>query len=134
MNSTGHPAADVFTVERPWGNFQQFLSNAPASVKIITVEPNQRLSLQRHQFRDELWQVIDGPVDVVVDDQPSTVGVGGRVWVPRGSVHRMGNTSAQDVRVLEIAFGFFDEDDIERLKDDYARLPVAAVQGSVVAN
>jgi hypothetical protein len=38
----------------------------------------------------------------------------------------MGNSSAGTVRVLEVAFGYFDEDDIERFDDDYERVPATA--------
>lgn len=116
-----HPLDDILTVHRPWGDFQQFLTNASASVKIITIAPEQRLSLQRHRERDELWQVIDGPVDVEVGGASSSVQAGERVWVARGAVHRMGNSGLTTVRVLEVAFGHFDEDDIERFEDDYDR-------------
>jgi mannose-1-phosphate guanylyltransferase/mannose-6-phosphate isomerase len=43
------------------------------------------------------------------------------VWVPCGATHRLGNIGSEPGRVLEMAFGEFDEDDIERLDDDYAR-------------
>lgn len=125
MTTISRPIDDVFTVVRPWGSFEQFLCNAPASVKVITVGAHQRLSLQRHQSRDELWQVLDGPVEVEVDGRRSTVTVGQRVWVPRLTMHRMGNAGEVDVRVLELAFGEFDEDDIERFEDDYARVPAS---------
>lgn len=107
--------------ERPWGSFEQFAHNETVTVKIITVAPRQRLSLQRHTQRDEFWQVMDGPADVEVAGHTSTVETGGRAWVPRGSTHRLGNPGTATVRVLEIAFGHFDEDDIERLVDDYDR-------------
>jgi len=35
----------------------------------------------------------------------------------------MGNSGTAAGRLLEIAFGTFDESDIERLEDDYARQP-----------
>jgi mannose-1-phosphate guanylyltransferase/mannose-6-phosphate isomerase len=132
MTTISQPPENVFTVDRPWGSFQQFLSNAPASVKILTVAPHQRLSLQRHQLRDELWQVIDGPVRVEVDGLESTVLAGERVWVPRLAMHRMSNPGNVDVRVLELAFGHFDEEDIERFEDDYSR--VAAPGAADVAD
>lgn len=119
------PLDEVFTIERPWGSFQQFLSNAPASVKVITVTARQRLSLQRHRLRDEMWQVLDGPADVEIDGLRSRAETGDRVWIPRGATHRLGNSGNVDVRVLEIAFGEFDEDDIERLEDDYRRIAPA---------
>lgn len=106
---------------RPWGRFDQFTANEPSTVKIITVEPGHRLSLQRHSHRSEYWVIIDGPVDVSVDDAAWTAEAGEKVWVPVGAMHRLGNSGTAPVRILEIGFGHFDEDDIERLEDDYAR-------------
>jgi mannose-6-phosphate isomerase len=115
------PADDVFVAERPWGEFQQFCLNQPVTVKIITVLPGHRLSLQRHGSRDEMWQVLDAPMDVQVGDRAWTAQVGERVFVPGGSLHRLGNSGDRPGRVLELAFGPFDEADIERLHDDYTR-------------
>lgn len=111
----------VFVAERPWGQFQQFVLNEPVTVKLITVEPGHRLSLQRHGERDEMWQVLDVPMDVQVGDRSWTAEVGERVYVPGGSLHRLGNSGDRPGRILEIAFGAFDEADIERLDDDYTR-------------
>ncbi len=116
------PLDMIMETTRPWGAFEQFAQNEAVTVKIITVAPNHRLSLQSHTQRDELWQVIDGPADVEVAGLASTVDAGGRAWIPRGSTHRLGNSGNTAVRVLEIAFGHFDEDDIERLVDDYDRV------------
>lgn len=116
-----NPTDDIFSVERPWGNFRQFVSNEQVTVKIITVAPGHRLSLQRHEHRGEMWQVLDVPIDVTVDDRTWSAEVGETVWVPRGAVHRMGNSGSAPGRLLEVGFGHFDESDIERLQDDYAR-------------
>lgn len=120
--AAGPPLATITGSERPWGSFEQFVHNEAVTVKIITVAPLQRLSLQRHTQRDEFWQVIDGPADIEVGGQANSVDAGGRAWIPRGSTHRLGNSGTDAVRVLEIAFGHFDEDDIERLVDDYDRV------------
>jgi len=111
----------VRTVDRPWGHFQQFVANEPVTVKTITVEPGHRLSLQRHDRRGELWQILDGPMDVVVGDRAWLAQPDELVWIPQGSAHRIGNPGDQPGRVLEIAFGAFEEEDIERLEDDYQR-------------
>ncbi len=116
-----NPTADVFEVERPWGTFRQFVSNEVVTVKIITVSPGHRLSLQRHEHRGEMWQVLDVPIDITVDERQWQANPGDTVWVPHGAVHRMGNSGTQAGRLLEVGFGFFDETDIERLEDDYAR-------------
>ncbi|TXR56418.1 phosphomannose isomerase type II C-terminal cupin domain [Quadrisphaera setariae] len=111
----------VFVAERPWGQFQQFVLNQVCTVKVITVEPGHRLSLQKHGERDEMWQVLDVPLDVQVGEKSWTAQVGEIVYTPKGSLHRLGNSGTRTGRILEIAFGDFDEADIERLHDDYAR-------------
>ncbi|MGL5828634.1 MAG: phosphomannose isomerase type II C-terminal cupin domain, partial [Angustibacter sp.] len=79
------------------------------------------LSLQRHEHRGEFWQVLDVPIEITVDGRTWTAAPGEQVWVPRGATHRMANPGKQPGRLLEIAYGDFDEADIERLQDDYAR-------------
>ena len=56
------PRAEVIEDTRPWGRFEQFTHNEVSTVKLITVAPGQRLSLQVHEHRDELWVVTRGPV------------------------------------------------------------------------
>ena len=121
MSATTHRLDSIFIEDRPWGRFEQFVSNEQVSVKVLTVTAGQRLSLQRHQLRDEMWQVLDAPLDVEVDERRWSAGVGERVWIPRGATHRLGNSGAAAARVLEVAFGHFDEADIERFDDDYNR-------------
>ncbi|MCE1177753.1 MAG: phosphomannose isomerase type II C-terminal cupin domain [Micrococcales bacterium] len=123
MSDLHDPREDVFTCERPWGQFQQFVSNETVTVKIITVQPGHRLSLQTHANRGEFWQVLDVPLDITIDDRTWVAEVGECVWVPQGAKHRMGNSGTAEGRVLEIAYGEFDECDIVRLEDDYARPP-----------
>jgi mannose-6-phosphate isomerase-like protein (cupin superfamily) len=115
------PREAIFTVERPWGNFQQFASNEHVTVKIITVQPGHRLSLQTHSHRGEFWQVLDAPIEVTVGERTWSAEVGESVWVPCGALHRMANKGDRPGRLLEIAYGDFDEADIVRLEDDYAR-------------
>lgn len=112
---------DVFVVERPWGSFQQFATNETVTVKTVTIAPGQRLSLQRHAERNEMWHILDHPVEVTVGDRSWTAHPGELVWVPVGALHRMGNSGQQPARILELAFGAFDEADITRVEDDYAR-------------
>ena len=121
LEQLADPRDGIFRVERPWGNFQQFVSNERFTVKIITVEPGHRLSLQTHDHRGEFWQVLDVPIEVTVGDRTWSAEPGESVWVPVGAVHRMANKGDQPGRLLEVAFGEFDEADIVRLEDDYAR-------------
>jgi mannose-6-phosphate isomerase-like protein (cupin superfamily) len=103
---------------RPWGVFDLFVANHHCTVKIITIRPGHRMSLQRHLRRDEAWHVIDGRLNVLHGTKEWTAETGDAVWIPRGTAYRMGNSGPTPTRVLEIASGALDEDDIEVLDDD----------------
>lgn len=107
--------------ERPWGRFERFSLNEPTTVKIITVDAAGILSLQRHVRRDELWSVLDGHLTVRVGDTEVAASAGDRFFIPRGVVHRVSAPTESGGRILEVAFGHFDETDIERLEDQYGR-------------
>lgn len=119
---SGHqdPRDAVFTSHRPWGRFQQCTTGVPVTVKTMTVDPGMRLSLQRHEHRGEMWQVLEGPVDVTVGDATWAAVQGEMVWIPAGTLHRLAAGQHRGV-VLEVCFGHFDEADIERFDDDFAR-------------
>lgn len=119
--SISDPRPDMFVEERPWGRFEQLVCNQPATVKIITVLPGCRLSLQTHAGRAEFWRVLDGTVDLTVGEETRPAGPGDEAWIPIGAIHRIGNSGEAPARILEIAFGDFDEGDIVRLDDDYHR-------------
>lgn len=110
--------------DKPWGNFIQYVLNDKCTVKVLTCDPGQKLSLQRHRYRDELWVALDSGAIVSLDGRSFSIDVGTEVWLPAGSIHRLSCSSSAttSVRVLEISLGNFSEDDIERLDDMYARV------------
>ena len=136
--------------KRPWGGFLQFTEGSLEAFfgaywqgidtgsdagrrdpKVLIVAPAQRLSLQLHHRRSELWRVLDGPVLVVHgpdrDNLVSDVMMPGEViHIPCGHLHRLGTSLTTWGRVAEIwehvdANNLSDENDIVRVQDDYAR-------------
>ncbi len=112
---------DVLLTQRPWGSFQQFALNTPVTVKIITIEPRRRLSLQRHALRAELWQILDSTLVITEGAATRSAEPGEMIWLAQGTIHRVANPGPSVARILEVAFGHFDELDIERLHDDFDR-------------
>lgn len=112
--------AAVVHDDRPWGGFDRFTLNETSTVKIITVAAGQRLSLQRHRHRDELWVALDPGLVFEIDGVRTEPEAGDRVLIRAGQTHRLASAGPRG-RILEIAFGHFDEDDIERLEDAYGR-------------
>jgi mannose-6-phosphate isomerase len=87
----------------------------------MTVLPGQRLSLQSHTGRAELWIVIDDGAVVQVGEQERACRAGEEIWIPANEKHRLSCGGSQPVRVLEVAFGNWQQDDIKRYADDYVR-------------
>jgi mannose-6-phosphate isomerase len=108
-------------VEKPWGKFEQYTHNLPCTVKIITVAPGGTLSRQYHHKRDELWVVLDPGACVELEGEVLYPEPEDKLFIPRGTVHRLSSAGEGLVRILEISFGRFDEDDIVRLDDVYGR-------------
>jgi mannose-6-phosphate isomerase len=107
-------------VVRPWGSFEQYANNEDVTVSLMTVLPNQRLSAQSHTGRAELWIALDDGAAVQVGDDISYPKAGAEIWIPVNTMHRLSSTGPT-VRVLEVAFGNWQQTDITRYSDDYAR-------------
>ena len=112
---------NVFQIERPWGNFRQFTQNESSTIKIITVKPNEILSLQSHKHRKEFWHVISGAGTVEIGITKKNTIVGDEHEITIGEKHRLG-AGPLGIQVLEIATGDFDEGDIVHYEDKYGRV------------
>lgn len=107
-------------VEKPWGNFEQFTENELVTVKILTVKPQESLSLQYHHKREEFWKVLSGRGEIRIGDSVFAGKEGDEYFIGRGQKHRL-STKKEEIKILEISFGDFEETDIVRLKDKYNR-------------
>lgn len=107
-------------VERPWGSFDQYAFNQEVTVSLITVQPGQRLSLQSHTGRSELWIVLDEGAEIIVDDEVFYPKRMEEIWIPVRAKHCLSSLGTE-VRVLEVAFGNWQQEDIMRFSDDYQR-------------
>lgn len=112
---------NIVSDRRPWGGFKRYVLNEVCTVKIITVNPGQILSKQRHFNRDELWVVLDPGLRIELGDRIIEAAPGEEVFIPRLAWHRLSCTGSAPGRVMEISLGAFDEDDIERTEDMYGR-------------
>jgi mannose-6-phosphate isomerase len=106
---------------RPWGKFRRFPHEGASSLKIITVKPGERLSLQYHNGRDEFWVVLDPGLEITVGERLWTPAPDEEIFIPRRSPHRARNVGTKPARFFEIWIGDSEESDIVRLSDDYDR-------------
>jgi len=107
---------------RPWGRYFVLEESPIHKVKRIEVQPGKRLSYQRHKFRAEHWLIVQGEGVMTLDGEIRKVKVGDSVDIAIGELHRIENTSNQELIFIEVQTGtYFGEDDIERVEDDFGR-------------
>lgn len=111
----------TLTVKRPWGKFDQFTHNEFSTVKIISVNPDESLSLQSHTRRSEFWRIIKGNGVVEIGDIKYNVKEDDEKNIPIGVKHRA-TAGPLGLVFLEIASGDFREEDFTRYEDKYGRV------------
>jgi mannose-1-phosphate guanylyltransferase/mannose-6-phosphate isomerase len=117
VESVIHP-----TVERPWGHYIVMDEGLGYKVKQIEVSPGSRLSLQMHQHRAEHWVVVQGTARVTTGTDVRLVTSNQSVYIPMKTAHRLENPDTEPLRLIEVQTGaYLEEDDIQRLDDDFSR-------------
>lgn len=107
--------------ERPWG-YYRVLHNVPGmKVKELTVNPGQKLSMQKHNCRAEYWIVSEGKASVAsqLDGgymMPAKVLEHHQEYkVPLGEWHQLSNPFDTPLKIVEIQYGVkCEEEDIVR--------------------
>lgn len=110
------------TVERPWGSYTVLEKGERYQIKRVVIYPNQKLSLQVHRHRSEHWVVISGTARVTRGKDVYYVHPSESTYIPVSTVHRLENPGRIPLQIIEVQNGdYLEEDDIERLEDDYGR-------------
>ena len=108
--------------ERPWGRYVDHFRTDKVVFKLIYVAPFKRLSLQFHEFRDEVWVHISGKGEAVIDDNVINLLPGSRLIINAGQSHRLINISGEELVIAEMQHGECSESDIVRIEDDFGRV------------
>lgn len=103
---------------RRWGEYRVLWDGASegagALSKELVLEPGRQLSYQRHAGRSEVWTVVSGEGEVVLDGRPFPVGPGSVVEVPAGCWHAA-RAGEGGMSLVEVQIGSpLVEEDIER--------------------
>lgn len=108
------------TVKKPWGSFTRITDNKPSTVKLLYIDKGEEFSLQYHTQRTEFWKILKGNPEVVIGDKRELTKEGDEFVIAPNVKHRI-CAPVDDVVVLEISTGQFDEDDLVRIEDKYNR-------------
>jgi D-beta-D-heptose 7-phosphate kinase/D-beta-D-heptose 1-phosphate adenosyltransferase len=109
--------------DRVWGYYRVLHEpNRNVKLKELTVDPGQRLSMQRHSRRNEFWFVSEGEATVYTVNPVNTdielLGVYNQyqsLYIREGTWHQLVNENGQPLKLIEIQYGdACIEEDIER--------------------
>ncbi|MDP1654439.1 MAG: mannose-1-phosphate guanylyltransferase/mannose-6-phosphate isomerase [Rhodocyclaceae bacterium] len=116
-------------VHRPWGTYTVLEEGERFKLKRIVVKPGASLSLQMHRHRSEHWVVVSGIAQVSNNGETYLVGTNESTYIPAGHKHRLENTGAADLVIIEVQSGdYVGEDDIVRFDDAYGRADDTSTQ------
>ena len=84
-------------------------------VKEIGIYPKKYISLQKHTYRSEHWNVVEGKAEVTLHDKKLLVRKNESIFVPKGIKHKVYNPGDRMVVIIEVQIGnYLREDDIKR--------------------
>lgn len=105
--------------QRSWGEYRVidssvFPDGAKALTKELIIREGGQLSYQLHKHRSEVWTVVSGAGEVVLDGLVQHVRVGSVVHIPANMKHA-GRAVGADMHIIEVQQGdILVEEDIER--------------------
>jgi mannose-6-phosphate isomerase len=114
--------ADARRVPKPWGHELIWAHTDRYVGKVLVIEAGKRLSLQRHEVKDESIYVLSGRLRLVLEDDAGEVrteelGPGDHRRVETGRIHRY--EAIERVELVEVSTP--ELDDVVRLEDDFGR-------------
>jgi len=123
----GPDTAGTRRVEKPWGHELIWAHTDRYVGKILVIETGKRLSLQRHEIKDESILVLSGRLELTIegDDGAITVqelGPGDHRRVATGMIHRY--AALERCELVEVSTP--ELDDVVRLEDDFGRRGTSA--------
>jgi mannose-6-phosphate isomerase-like protein (cupin superfamily) len=117
------PASDLpRRVDKPWGHEIIWAHTDRYVGKLLVINTGRRLSLQHHEVKDEWIHVLDGRLELTLQNDAGDIdvrelGPGEGAHVPVRRVHRY--TAIETCRLIEVSTP--ELLDVVRLEDDFGR-------------
>ena len=110
-------------VHRPWGTYDSISSGPGFQVKVITVNPGAKLSVQKHFKRSEHWTVVSGIAEVTKNKEIFILKENESTYIEIEEIHALKNAGSEELILIEVQCGsYLGEDDIVRYEDIYGRV------------
>jgi mannose-6-phosphate isomerase-like protein (cupin superfamily) len=109
-------------VDKPWGHELIWAHTERYVGKLLVIDTGKRLSLQHHDVKDEWIHVLEGRLELTLEDdlgdvQVRELGPGEGARVPTGRRHRY--EAIEKATLIEVSTP--ELDDVVRIEDDFGR-------------
>lgn len=102
------------TRQAPWGSARRLAQGEAFEAHLLTLQAGRAMASQRHQRRAEHWIVLEGTAEVTRNHETHHLGPHDAISIAAGDQHCLANPGSTPLKVLEVASGTIDPDDIER--------------------
>jgi len=114
-------------VNKPWGHENVWALTEKYVGKVLHINKGKRLSLQFHRVKEETIMVLEGTMELILEEKSDPPRVYGSIIMKPGdtyhisplTVHRFSASQGTDVKVVEVSTT--EIYDIVRLQDDHGR-------------
>lgn len=98
---------------RLWGSYLILYEKKYYKIKILSIDPNKNISLQKHLYRSEYWKILSSSALIDIEDKQLILHKGETIYVPKNKQHRIKNITTEKLFVLEFQVGnYISEKDI----------------------
>lgn len=94
--------------ERRWGEYRvldyiEYENGEKSLTKHLTLDKGKHIGYQKHIKRNEIWIVVDGSGDMVLDGQVYKIGRGDTVYINKGQAHALRPDTV--LHIIEVQIG-----------------------------
>lgn len=93
----------IMFAEKSWGNYQVIDVQEESLTILVTLNPGNCMKYHSHDFRDEVWTVISGTGETIVDGMEQIVKPGDVIKMKAGCKHTI--IAKTELKVVEVQLG-----------------------------
>ena len=93
----------IMFAEKSWGDFKVIDVEKESLAIKVTLNPGQKMNYHCHKNRDEIWNVISGKGEAIVDGQKRMIKVGDVITMPAGCKHTV--IAETELKIIEVQIG-----------------------------
>lgn len=93
----------IMFAEKSWGSYQVIDVEPGSQTVKVTLNPGHEMHYHSHKLRDEVWTVISGTGQSIVDDKISEIKVGDVVVMKAGQKHKV--IAKTELKLIEVQIG-----------------------------